>query len=131
MHLATMHTMIQEFNPRIVVVDPITGLLGAGTDPETRSMLMRLIDYLKDEQITALFTSLTGGGEFLEHSEVGVSSLMDAWLLLRDIESGGERNRVLYVIKARGMAHSNQIREFLLTSRAWSCRTATPAQPAF
>jgi circadian clock protein KaiC len=76
---------------------------------------MRLIDMLKSKQITAMFTSLTGGGDFLEQSEVGVSSLMDTWLLLRDVELGGERNRVMYILKSRGMAHSNQLREFLLT----------------
>ena len=78
-------------------------------------MLMRLIDFLKSKQITAMFTSLTGGGSVLEQSEVGVSSLMDTWLLLRDVELGGERNRVMYILKSRGMAHSNQLREFLLT----------------
>ena len=78
-------------------------------------MLMRLIDLLKSKQITAMFTSLTGGGNVLEQSEVGVSSLMDTWLLLRDVELGGERNRVMYILKSRGMAHSNQLREFLLT----------------
>jgi circadian clock protein KaiC len=80
-------------------------------------MLMRLIDFLKAEQITALFTSLTHGGSSLEQTEVGISSLIDTWLLLRDIELGGERNRGMYVLKSRGMAHSNQIREFLLTNR--------------
>ena len=70
---------------------------------------------LKAKQITALFTSLTSGGNALEQSEVGVSSLMDTWLLLRDVELGGERNRVMYILKSRGMAHSNQLREFLLT----------------
>jgi circadian clock protein KaiC len=78
-------------------------------------MLMRLIDFLKAQQITALFTSLTHGGSALEQSEAGVSSLIDTWLLMRDIELGGERNRGMYVLKSRGMAHSNQIREFLLT----------------
>jgi circadian clock protein KaiC len=78
-------------------------------------MLLRLVDFLKSEQITAFFTSLTSGGEALERTEVEVSSLIDTWLLLRDIELGGERNRGLYVLKSRGMAHSNQIREFLLT----------------
>ena len=78
-------------------------------------MLMRLIDFLKAQQITALFTSLTHGGDALEQSQAGISSLIDTWLLLRDIELGGERNRGMYVLKSRGMAHSNQIREFLLT----------------
>ena len=78
-------------------------------------MLMRLIDFLKTYQITALFTSLTEGGAPVEQSSVGVSSLIDTWLLVRDIEMAGERNRGLYVLKSRGMSHSNQIREFVIT----------------
>ena len=77
-------------------------------------MLSRLIDFLKATQITALFTNLSHG-DSLEHTEFGISSLMDTWLLLRDIELGGERNRGMYILKSRGMPHSNQIREFLLT----------------
>ena len=78
-------------------------------------ILTRLIDYLKAGQVTSLFTSLTQGGHALQQSEGGMSSLMDAWILLEDFEGNGERNRVLYVLKARGMAHSNQIREFLIS----------------
>jgi circadian clock protein KaiC len=78
-------------------------------------MVTRLVDYLKDGQVTSLFTSLTHGGHVLQQSEAGMSSLMDSWLLLEDFEGNGERNRVLYVLKARGMAHSNQIREFLIS----------------
>jgi circadian clock protein KaiC len=115
MHLVTLHKLVNEFQPRIVIVDPITTFLGAGTPAEAESMLMRLIDFLKSQQITALFTSLTHGGDALEWSQVGISSLIDTWLVLRDIELGGERNRGLHVLKARGMAHSNQVREFLLT----------------
>jgi circadian clock protein KaiC len=115
MHLVKMHAIITEFKPGIVVVDPVTGLLSSGTTAETRSMLLRLVDFLKEQNITALMTTLTGGGDFQEQTEVNISSLVDVWVLLRDIESGGERNRGIYVIKARGVAHSNQIREFLLT----------------
>ncbi len=115
MHLVTMHRLTQDYQPHVVIVDPITNFTSAGNLLETKGMLMRLIDFFKREQITALFTSLTGGGNAFEESEVGVSSLMDSWLLLRSIESNGERNRGLYVLKSRGMAHSNQIREFLLT----------------
>jgi circadian clock protein KaiC len=115
MHLATLHKLVNGFQPRVVVVDPITTFLGAGTSIEAESMLMRLIDFLKSQQITALFTSLTHGGNALEGSQVAISSLIDTWLLLRDIELGGERNRGLYILKSRGMAHSNQLREFLLT----------------
>jgi circadian clock protein KaiC len=80
-------------------------------------MAMRLVDYLKGRGITTLMTTLTGGGRHLEQSEVDLSSLIDTWLLLRDIEAGGERNRGLYILKSRGTAHSNQIREFRLTDR--------------
>jgi len=115
-HLATMHKAIEEFNPSVVVIDPITNFLAVGDDVETKSMLTRLIDFLKIKQITAMFTSLTSAQTEIEDSEVGVSSLMDAWVLVKNIESNGERNRGLYILKARGIAHSNQVREFLLTS---------------
>ena len=115
MHLATMFREIDAFKPAVVIVDPITSLLTAGTDSETKGMVTRLIDFLKGEEITSLFTSLTHGGHALQQSEIAMSSLMDAWLLLQDLEGNGERNRVLYVLKARGMAHSNQVREFLIS----------------
>src|SRR5207302_8837882 len=89
-----------------------------GTADEAQAMLLRLVDALKDRQITALFTNLSSAGEAsLEQTDLGISSIVDTWILLRDIELGGERNRGLYVLKSRGMAHSNQIREFLLTDR--------------
>src|SRR5262245_36321410 len=116
MHLALMHRLVRQFQPRLVVVDPISNLADAGIRMDATAMMTRLIDYLKSEEITALLTSLTTGNE-REQTEVGISSLIDTWLLLRSIELGGERNRGLYILKSRGMAHSNQIREFLLTSR--------------
>jgi circadian clock protein KaiC len=93
-----------------------------GNETEVKAMLMRLVDFLKMNQITGLFTSLTSSGGALEQSEVAISSLIDTWLLVRDIEIGGERNRGLYILKSRGMAHSNQIREFLLTDRGVELR---------
>ena len=117
MHLATMFKEIAAFQPQVVIVDPITSLMDAGTDSESKGMVTRLIDYLKAGQVTSLFTSLTQGGHALQQSEMAMSSLMDSWLLLQDFEGNGERNRVLYVLKARGMAHSNQIREFLISNR--------------
>jgi circadian clock protein KaiC len=117
MHLATMFKEIAEFQPQVVIVDPITSLMDAGTDSETKGMVTRLIDYLKGGQITSIFTSLTRGGQALQQSELATSSLMDSCLLLQDFEGNGERNRVLYVIKARGMAHSNQVREFVISNR--------------
>jgi circadian clock protein KaiC len=117
MHLATMFKEITTFQPDVVVMDPITSLMDAGTDSECRAMVTRLVDYLKAGQVTTLFTSLTQAGHALQQSEAAMSSLMDSWLLLQDVEGNGERNRVLYVLKARGMAHSNQIREFLISDR--------------
>jgi circadian clock protein KaiC len=115
-HLLAMHNLVQKSKPRVVIVDPVTNLMSVGNELEVRSMLTRLIDFFKTEQITALFTSLTAGDAVAEQTEVGVSSLMDTWLLLRNIEENGERNRGLYVLKARGMSHSNQVREFILSS---------------
>jgi circadian clock protein KaiC len=115
MHLLRMHKLVEETKARVVIVDPITSYISLGDTLEVKSMLTRLIDFFKMHQITALFTSLTEGGSALEQSEVGISSLMDTWILLRSIESNGERNRGIGVLKSRGMAHSNQIREFLIT----------------
>jgi circadian clock protein KaiC len=115
MHLTIIHKTIEEFKPSVVIVDPITNFIMAGTQIEVRAMLTRLIDFLKMKQITSLFTSLTKGGHEIEQSEVGISSLMDVWILVRDIESSGERNRGLMILKARGAEHSNQIREFRIT----------------
>src|SRR5215210_4585147 len=113
-HLVTMYKVIRDFRPHVVVIDPITNFLSVGGEEEVKSMLMRLIDFLKQNEITAVFTSLTHL-EQMEQTEVGVSSLMDTWLLVRQNEVSGERNRTLYVLKARGMAHSNQLREVLVT----------------
>jgi circadian clock protein KaiC len=115
-HLLVTHHCVSSFKPSVVVVDPITNLLMVSTLGEVRSMLTRMVDFLKTQQITAIFTSLTAGGGPLEANEADVSSLMDTWLLLKTIEVGGEMNRALYVLKSRGMSHSNQIREFLLTN---------------
>jgi circadian clock protein KaiC len=123
MHLATMLKLVRDVRPRVVVVDPISNMLGAGTAGEAQAMLLRLVDSLKLQQITTLFTSLTSAGDAsLEQTDLGISSIIDTWILLRDIELGGERNRGMYVLKSRGMAHSNQIREFLLTDRGIELR---------
>ena len=115
MHLATMHKLVRTFQPRLVIVDPISGLVESGTRGEAAAMLMRLVDFLKSSGITAVFSNLTSGADATEATDLGLSSIVDTWILLRDIELAGERNRGLYVLKSRGMAHSNQIREFLLT----------------
>jgi circadian clock protein KaiC len=117
MHLAMMHKIVREFEPEVVVLDPIGTLIQAGDERDARIMITRLIDFLKDRGVTAFLTSLTSGGTALEATDVEVSSIVDSWLLMRDIEANGERNRALYVLKSRGMAHSNQLREFVLTPR--------------
>ncbi|HEX4379801.1 MAG TPA: circadian clock protein KaiC [Candidatus Acidoferrum sp.] len=117
MHLLRIHKLIEEFEPEIVIIDPISNLM-MGNLNEVNSMLMRLIDFLKKKQITALFTSLTQGSQKdFEQTDVGISSLIDTWILVRDLELNGERNRCVYVLKSRGMNHSNQVREFVISSR--------------
>lgn len=122
MHLTRMHKAVNNFKPHAVVVDPLNGFVTGSNETEVKAMLMRLVDYLKTNQVTGMFTSLTSGGGPLEQSEVAISSLVDTWLLVRDIEIGGERNRGMYILKSRGMAHSNQIREFLLTDHGVELR---------
>jgi len=118
MHLLRIHKLVEKFKPAAVVIDPITNLVSVGSgEKEVESMLMRLLDFLKGRMITCVFVSLTGGGAALEKTEVGVSSLTDTWILLRDIELNGERNRCLYILKSRGMAHSNQLREFTMSNQ--------------
>lgn len=118
MHLSMLHKIVTEFKPKSVVLDPITNFISIGKEGEAKAMLTRLLDFLKLQQITVMFTNLTtNSGDSLERTDIGISSLVDTWLLLRDLESNGERNRGLYILKSRGMGHSNQIREFLLTDR--------------
>jgi len=117
MHLATMHKLVRDFAPQFVVADPVGTLIQAGSRIEASAMLTRLIDFLKSNGSTTFLTSLSHGEQGQEGADINVSSLADTWLLLRDIELDGERNRCIYVIKSRGMAHSNQVREFLLTPR--------------
>ena len=116
MHLATMHKQVVDFNPKLIVVDPISNLTSTGTAYEVKSMLVRFIDFIKGRGVTGIFTDLITG-DIKEMTQVGVSSLMDTWVFLRDIEIGGERNRGIYILKSRGTKHSNQIREFLITSK--------------
>jgi circadian clock protein KaiC len=122
MHLAATHKAVNNFKPNIVILDPINTFVVGDQEIGVKTMLMRIVDYLKSNQITALFTSLTANEGTLEYTDVGISSLIDTWLLLRDIELSGERNRGMYVLKSRGMAHSNQIREFLLTDHGVELR---------
>ena len=120
MHLVRMHKMIEEMKPQTVIVDPVSNLRNAGTGEESTTMLSRLIEYLRTNHITAFLATLTTPGGSLEHTDEGLSSIVDTWLLLRDIEIGGERNRLMYVLKSRGMAHSNQVREFVITKKGIS-----------
>ena len=116
-HLVTLHRLVKEFKPTAVVIDPITNLISVGNVNEVRSILIRLIDFLKVNGITALFTALVNGrGLQQEMTDEGVSSLVDNWISVRDLEGMGERNRGLSILKSRGMAHSNQVREFIVTS---------------
>jgi len=124
MHLATMLKQIAAFDPQVVVVDPLNSFVTVGNEDDVKLMLLRLVDTLKDRQTTGFFTSLTAGGDGLERTDIAVSSLIDTWLLVRDIENGGERNRGLYILKSRGMPHSNQIREFAITSHGIALRDA-------
>lgn len=114
-YLTLMHKAINEYQPEVVIVDPISSFIVGTNEFDAKSMIMRMVDFLKIKGITGFFTSLTGAGSDLEHTSINISSLIDTWLLLRDIELGGERNRGMYILKSRGMSHSNQIREFTLT----------------
>lgn len=114
MHLLVIYQKIQQFKPTTVILDPITNLITVGTVSDIKSMLIRLIDFLQKEQITVLFTALTLNTTINENTDEGVSSLVDAWLMVRDIEFNGERNRGMYIMKSRGMKHSNQVREFVI-----------------
>ena len=114
MHLLRIHKLVEQFQPRAVVIDPVTNLISGSTEKDVHAMLTRLLDFLKMRKVTVLFTSLTAGGASLEHTNLAISSLIDTWILLRDIELNGERNRAVYLVKSRGMAHSNQLREFVM-----------------
>src|SRR5205814_5788343 len=109
MHLVAIHDAIEAFQPQNVVMDPVSNLIASGERVDVGAMLTRLIDYLKTGQVTAVFTSLTSSKMAVDESGVGISSLMDTWIVLENIEHQGERNRVLVVNKSRGMSHSNQV----------------------
>lgn len=115
MHLVSIHKKIKKFKPDIVILDPITNLITVGSVSEVKAMLIRLVDFLQNEEITVMFTALALNNTLNEQTDEGISSLVDAWLLIRDIEFNGERNRGMYVMKSRGMGHSNQVREFTIS----------------
>ena len=117
-HLSDMHRLVREFKPALVVVDPISNLALTNTDTSLKATLMRLVDFLKEEGITGVFTSLISeGAAVVADTQLGISSLMDTWMMLDNHEANGERTRTIQVVKSRGMAHSNRVREFLLSAR--------------
>jgi circadian clock protein KaiC len=123
-HLARMYRDVTDFEPAAVVLDPLSALLSAGATGDVHSMVLRLVDFLKDRNVTALFTNLGVVSGENAATEIQISSLMDVWLLLYNRESNGEHNRQLYLLKSRGMAHSNQVREFILSSDGINLRAA-------
>ena len=125
MHLASIYSLVEEFEPAVVILDPITALRAAGTEADSTAMLVRVIDFLKVRGITTFLTDLqhsSVSGVGSETTSTNISSIVDTWILLRDIELGGERNRALYVLKSRGMFHSNQIREYRLSDQGFEFR---------
>lgn len=114
-HLVAIHKMVNQFKPGTVILDPITNLVSVATLSEVKSMLMRLLDFLQNEDITVLFTALVYDRENSVQTDEGISSIVDAWVQVQDMESNGERNRGIYIMKSRGMSHSNQVREFVIT----------------
>jgi circadian clock protein KaiC len=117
MLLTMIERDVEQYQSKTVVFDPVSSLEAAGSFEDAKNALMRLVDFLKSRNITALCTSLTTGGTPLEQSEVGISSLIDSWILLRNMEMGGERTRLLSILKSRGMAHNNRVREFVLSEK--------------
>ncbi|HET7538852.1 MAG TPA: circadian clock protein KaiC [Polyangiaceae bacterium] len=118
MHLVTINKAVSEFKPRTVIIDPISSLLSGGSAQQVKNMLMRLFDWLKTQQVTALVTCLTPANA--DATDIGISSLIDTWIEVRDLEVAGERNRALYLLKSRGMNHSNQVRELVISDNGVS-----------
>lgn len=129
MHLAVLHKAIRDFEPLGVVIDPISNFTASGTSNDSKAMLTRLVDFLKSRQITAVFTSLVAGLVVSEDAEVGISSIIDTWVLVRDLEIDAERKRALYMLKSRGMSHSNQIRDFIMTDQGIELADIQPSAP--
>jgi circadian clock protein KaiC len=114
-HLASMYQHVRDFRPSVTIVDAVTNLLSVGTQNDVRAMLMRVIDYLKVNGVTGFFTSLTPGKNESEETEAGISSLMDTWIVMTFDEVNKQRHRAIRILKSRGMAHSNRVREYALT----------------
>ena len=116
-HLAVIHRLISQLRPNAVIIDPITNLVSASGSYDVKSMLVRLVDFLKVQQITSMFTNLTFAGDPQERTAAAVSSLMDTWIVLRDSKPNGRPRRELYVLKSRGMDHSREVRELIVSKR--------------
>ena len=117
MHLVVIYKLVKQFKPTTIILDPITNLVTVGTGSDVRAILVRLLDYLQHQQVTVLFTALTLNSYLNEQTDESISSLVDVWLMVRDIENNGVRNRDLYIMKARGMSTSNQVRNFIITGK--------------
>jgi circadian clock protein KaiC len=124
MHLVHIHKMVNEFDPRAIIVDPISNFTSSGSPEQAEAMLMRLIDFLKARGVTTMLVNLTAGGSALERTEMGISSLIDTWVLLRDTEIDSRRQRRMHVLKSRGMAHSAEVRGFRITPKGIDLGTA-------
>jgi circadian clock protein KaiC len=131
-HLLEMHHAVEVFDPSVVVVDPITNLLAVGSHTDVRSMLTRLIDFLKTRGVTAMFASLAGSEDDIEATGTMISSLMDTWILLATETTDHRRSRRLNVLKSRGMPHSDEVRNFQFTSHGIELEPTqgSPAAPA-
>jgi len=130
-HLVTMHSAVADFKPTVAVIDPVTNLMTVGTYADVQAMLTRMIDHLKTENVTAMLTSLMPGLTAIERTETTISSLMDTWLVLANDDVRGRHRRGLYVLKSRGMAHSNELCEFAITDHGLNMRNSDePAGPA-
>ena len=129
-HLLGMIGLLNSFKPDVVIVDPITNFISIGVNQDIKSMLTRFVDTLKERKITSIFTSLTRGSTNLEDTDISISSLMDTWIILKDIEGQGERNRGLTIVKSRGMAHSNRFRGYRLTDNGIKLEEMDESRPA-
>ncbi|MBP5856077.1 circadian clock protein KaiC [Marivibrio halodurans] len=123
-HLATMMDAVRRHDPDVAVLDPISALTTVGHDDEIRSMLARMVDFFRASRLTTMMTNLAAGGRTGEAAELAVSSLADAWILVRRIEQNAERNNIIQVLKSRGMSHSNSLCEFDFTKDGIAVREA-------
>lgn len=130
LHFISIKKMIKDIKPAVVILDPITNLMTEGPNSDIRSMLTRFVDYLKTQQITVLFTAaITVGSIEQNPSDEGISSMVDTWMMVQDIEVDDELTRSLCVMKSRGMAHSNVVKKFIITSRGISLSPIIKNQP--